>query len=59
MINNLLALINSENIYLLANWGVIPFWIFNHKERANLIKDPPFGNSKINYYELTLAFDKP
>ena len=27
MINNLLALINSENIYLLANWGVIPFWI--------------------------------
>ena len=27
MINNLLSLINSENIYLLANWGVIPFWI--------------------------------
>ena len=27
MINNLLALINSENIYLLANWGVIPFWL--------------------------------
>ncbi len=27
MINDLLALINSENIYLLANWGVIPFWL--------------------------------
>ena len=27
MINDLLALINSENIYLLANLGVIPFWL--------------------------------
>ena len=27
MINNLLALINPETIYLVANWGVIPFWI--------------------------------
>ena len=27
MINNLLGLINSENIYLVANWGVIPFWL--------------------------------
>ena len=27
MINNLLALINSETIYLTANWGVIPFWL--------------------------------
>ena len=27
MINNLLDLINSENIYLIANWGVIPFWL--------------------------------
>ena len=26
MINNLLAFVNSENIYLIANWGVIPFW---------------------------------
>ena len=25
MINDLLALVNSENIYLAANWGVIPF----------------------------------
>ena len=27
MINDLLTLINSENIYLVANWGIIPFWL--------------------------------
>ena len=27
MINNLLSLLNYENIYLFANWGVIPFWL--------------------------------
>ncbi len=27
MINDLLALINYETIYLVANWGVIPFWL--------------------------------
>ena len=27
MINNLLPLLTYENIYLLANWGVIPFWL--------------------------------
>ena len=27
MINDLLALVNSENIYLAANWGIIPFWL--------------------------------
>ena len=27
MINNLLPLLTNENIYLIANWGVIPFWI--------------------------------
>jgi len=27
MINNLLTLLTLENIYLIANWGVIPFWI--------------------------------
>lgn len=26
MINNLLHLLTYENIYLVANWGVIPFW---------------------------------
>ena len=27
MLNNLLTFVNSENIYLIANWGVIPFWL--------------------------------
>ena len=27
MINNLLTLLNNENIYLVANWGIIPFWL--------------------------------
>ena len=27
MINDILALVNSENIYFAANWGVIPFWL--------------------------------
>ena len=27
MINDLLELINPETIYLVANWGVIPFWL--------------------------------
>ena len=26
MINDLLSLLTNENIYLIANWGVIPFW---------------------------------
>ena len=26
MINDLLSLLTYENIYLIANWGVIPFW---------------------------------
>ncbi len=27
MINNLLGILSYENIYLMANWGVIPFWL--------------------------------
>ena len=27
MINNLLSLLNFENIYLIANWGIVPFWL--------------------------------
>ena len=27
MINNLMAFLNNQNIYLFANWGVIPFWL--------------------------------
>ena len=27
MINNLLSFLTYENIYLIANWGVLPFWL--------------------------------
>ena len=27
MINNLLEILTYDNIYLMANWGVLPFWI--------------------------------
>ena len=27
MINNVLPFLTYENIYLMANWGVIPFWL--------------------------------
>ena len=27
MLNNLIAYITTENIYLAANWGIIPFWL--------------------------------
>ena len=27
MINNILSYLTYENIYLVANWGVIPFWL--------------------------------
>ena len=27
MLNNLLVYVTPENIYLAANWGVIPFWL--------------------------------
>ena len=27
MLNNLLDIIDSNTIYLFANWGVIPFWL--------------------------------
>ena len=27
MLDNLLAYVTTENIYLAANWGVIPFWM--------------------------------
>tara|TARA_A100001015_G_scaffold45280_1_gene49891 strand:- start:2142 stop:2612 length:471 start_codon:yes stop_codon:yes gene_type:complete len=27
MINDLINIMNYENIYLIANWGVIPFWL--------------------------------
>ena len=39
MINNLISFLNFENIYLIANWGVIPFWLllifFPHHQITN------------------------
>ena len=51
MINDLLALINPETIYLMANWGVIPFW-------AMLIIIPNHGLQifcSINYSSLAIS----
>ena len=45
MINNLLPLLTYENIYLIANWGVIPFWLL-------LIFIPQSSNNKFFYYNL-------
>ena len=27
MINNIVAFLTNENIYLIANWAVLPFWL--------------------------------
>ena len=27
MLNNLIDFITPDNIYLIANWGVVPFWL--------------------------------
>jgi hypothetical protein len=41
MISNLLSLLTYENIYLIANWGVIPFWLllifFPHHHLTNFL----------------------
>ena len=41
MINNLISFLNYENIYLIANWGVIPFWLllifFPHQQITNFL----------------------
>ena len=41
MINNLIVFLNSEDIYLIANWGVIPFWLllifFPHQQITNFL----------------------
>ena len=49
MINNLLEFLSYENIYLIANWGVIPFWLLliilpNHILTNFLVQSiiPPF-----------------
>ncbi len=49
MINNLLGILSYENIYLMANWGVIPFWLLliilpNHSVTNFFVQSviPPF-----------------
>mgnify|MGYP001430983755 CR=1 FL=1 len=41
MINNLLSFLTIENIYLIANWGVIPLWLllifFPYHQMTNLL----------------------
>ena len=41
MINNLISFLNFENIYFIANWGVIPFWLllifFPHQQITNFL----------------------
>ena len=41
MINDLISFLNFENIYLIANWGVIPFWLllifFPHQQITNFL----------------------
>ena len=41
MIHNFLNFLSYENIYLIANWGVIPFWLllifFPHHQLTNFL----------------------
>ena len=37
MISKLLNFLSNENIYLLANWGVIPFWLLLITAPRNII----------------------
>ena len=47
MINNLISFLNFENIYLIANWGVIPFWLllifFPHHQITNFFVQSVIG----------------
>ena len=40
MINNFASYLTLENIYLISNWGVIPFWLL-------LIFSPKSGITKV------------
>ena len=44
MINDLIPFLNFENIYLMANWGVIPFWLLliflPHHQITNFLVQP-------------------
>ena len=51
MINNLLSFLTYENIYLIANWGIIPFWLllifFPYNQLTNFFTPITSGFSKI------------
>ena len=49
MINNLEPYLTFENIYLVANWGVVPFW-------AMLLLAPNHGLTKFLVHSIIVPF---
>ena len=49
MINNVISFLTYENIYLIANWGVIPFWLL-------LIVMPNHGITKFFSHSVIAPF---
>ena len=66
MINNLITFLNFENIYLIANWGVIPFWLllifFPHHHITNFFVQsiivPLLLSASYIYLSYNLFIDK-
>ena len=62
MINDLLALINPETIYLVANWGVIPFWVMliifpNHGLTNFFVQS--INTTSLLFFKLDIPFSDP
>ena len=49
MINNVISFLTYENIYLIANWGIIPFWLL-------LIVMPNHGITKFFSHSVIAPF---
>ena len=49
MINNLEPYLTFENIYLIANWGVVPFWLM-------LVLAPNHGLTKFFVHSIVAPF---
>ena len=47
MINNIQTYLTYENIYLIANWGVLPFWLM-------LIIIPNYGITRVLVHSIVL-----
>ena len=68
MINTVLEFLTNENIYLITNWGVIPFWLLliispNNKLTSVLVQSviaPTIFASAYIYlgYKILGSFDK-